>query len=74
MVNPAYIYTAFTLVYLLGAILHYLHVIAVLNLTGYSDQADMSKVYFSSLVWPITTIRYMYEIVTVEEEEEDSDD
>ena len=67
----SYIPFAFSILYVLGAVLHYLHVMAVLQLTDNVDNMNVRKVYWNSAVWPITVFGYIFMIMTMSDEDYD---
>lgn len=62
---------AFSTLYVLGAVLHYLHVMSVLQLTDNLDNMNVRKVYWNSAIWPFTVIGYIFMLVTMSDEEDE---
>ena len=60
---------AFSILYVLGAILHYLHVMSLMQLTDNLDNVDIRKVYWRSAVWPTTVISYILGITFLSDED-----
>lgn len=66
----SYIPIAFSTLYVLGAALHYFHVMSVLQLTDNLDNMNIRKVYWNTIVWPITVVGYIFTIATMSDEDD----
>lgn len=68
---PSIVSILFATVYVLGAVLHYLHVYSVLQLTDNMDKSNHKKIMWNTAIWPITVVGYLWNIFTTDLEEED---
>lgn len=62
---------AFSTLYVLGAVLHYLHIMSVLQLTDNLDNMNVRKVYWNSAIWPFAVIGYIFMLMTISDEEDE---
>lgn len=46
-------------IYLLGAALHYLHVVTIFHLLDKHDEMDQTRAAMVSAVWPVTVVQIL---------------
>lgn len=61
------------ILYLLGCILHYVHVLSVFYLTDEMDNMDPNKTRFMSLLWPVNVVSILWDMLTGKDVDEEDD-
>lgn len=68
---PDIISILFATLYLLGAILHYLHVMSVMYLSDNLDNLSRPKLYLHTATWPLSVIGSVWDILTTPNEDDE---
>lgn len=61
----------FAALYVLGAILNYLHIMSVMYLTGNMEHLSKFKLYKNSVFWPISVIGYLFDLAFTSQEDDE---